>query len=334
MASEVPGAASIRSLVIALTAEDWTRARARAPEVEDALRRACNIHRSQPVFDRSGKPTPPALARLGGLPAPSLLKVWDQVRQALEAEESPSAGAGSGTPAAAGSERAPRALARHRDPAAGEHRRVADSDTTRLREFLEELQESQPSVVAALERIRSRVEGGALAADADVELLSRWQAVSGDAARTLNLEPEEFTLLALDDALRAAADELAAAQKDTELRGMLDEIASATFSSDARPLLEPVVEQARHADPVSMPEEAKAAFCALHRLMSSPPHNVDQQDAETVRMAFGLSVVLVAVGALLAGQTSPPLPAAPVPDEEPVAAGAPDPNPPARHRRG
>ncbi len=182
-------------------------------------------------------------------------------------------------------------------------------------------------MVAALERIRSRVEGGALAADADVELLSRWQAVSGDAARTLNLEPEEFTLLALDDALRAAADELAAAQKDTELRGMLDEIASATFSSDARPLLEPVVEQARHADPVSMPEEAKAAFCALHRLMSSPPHNVDQQDAETVRMAFGLSVVLVAVGALLAGQTSPPLPAAPVPDEEPVAAGAPAPEP-------
>ena len=158
--------------------------------------------------------------------------------------------------------------------------------------------------------------------------------VPGDAARTLNLEPEEFTLLALDDALRAAADELAAAQKDTELRGMLDEIASATFSSDARPLLEPVVEQARHADPVSMPEEAKAAFCALHRLMSSPPHNVDQQDAETVRMAFGLSVVLVAVGALLAGQTSPPLRPRLSRMRNPSRPERRHPNPPARHRRG
>ena len=125
--------------------------------------------------------------------------------------------------------------------------------------------------------------------------------------------------------MAAALSELVADEQNSELRGLLGEIAEAEFDGDREPLLEAVAQQARTADPLTMPEETKAAFRALYRLMSAPLHAVDPEDAEAVRIAFGMPTMLGAAGALLAPgdeppPTIPPVPAEPAITEPPTVA--------------
>ena len=58
MARDGTGAAFILPLLMKLTAADWSHARTLAPQLDDAVRRACKIHRAQPVFEADGQPTP------------------------------------------------------------------------------------------------------------------------------------------------------------------------------------------------------------------------------------------------------------------------------------
>ena len=128
--------------------------------------------------------------------------------------------------------------------------------------------------------------------------------------------------------MAAALSELVADEQNSELRSLLGEIAEAEFDGDRKPLLEAVAQQARTADPLTMPEETQAAFRALHRLMSAPLHAVDPEDAEAVRIAFGMPTMLGAAGALLApgdepSPTIPPVPAEPAITEPPTVSAEP-----------
>jgi hypothetical protein len=325
-----------------LTVEDWAWARTAAPELEDALRRVCNIHRNQPVFDRSGKPSRPVMARLAGLSTPGSLATVGALLRALQGRGQGLADAGSGPPdsefisqlAVLAAQGAAQPEDKIQPVPAGQGDRepdqrpepephpISETDLARLQALLGELRASQPAVLAAVDGIRAKVEEGARAGAGDLAHLKSWQAASGDAARVLNLEPETFVLSALDQAVQAAASALAAKRQDAELRRMLDEIAGAAFSAETKPVFAAVAEQARTADPAAMPEETREAFRALHRLMNTPRHSMEQRDAENVQIAFGLPVLVVAAGALLAREDQPPEPMPPVPGEPVESASA------------
>lgn len=84
MARDGTGAAFILPLLMKLTAADWSHARTLAPQLDDALRRACKIHRAQPVFEAEGQPTPLVLARLPGLSSQDLLVIASAFADASE----------------------------------------------------------------------------------------------------------------------------------------------------------------------------------------------------------------------------------------------------------
>jgi hypothetical protein len=185
------------------------------------------------------------------------------------------------------------------DPAARPPDLAPPGEMRHLRGLLDELRSTQSSLLTALERIRHDVQEGAPLAGNDLDGLERWQVALTDAARELDRQPAEFSLSLLDEALAAAARPQLADPADAELRRMIREIAGAGLGREAAPVLAALGEQARNADPAGMTQRTKAAFRALYRLMRTPRHAADPQDAETVWAVFGLPVVLVAAGALL-----------------------------------
>ena len=336
MARQPDNAAVIRSLLLKLTAADWSRIRALAPELEQALRHACKIHKAQAVFDPAGTLTPLVLARLRGLQPQDLLIVAGAMASAAEtAAAAAVADAGKtssetrqGGQATAISSLSPdlaevmaqssalvgKKRERTTEPEEEQDDRqevLSEPQVTRLQELLATLNLSQERVMAAVERMLSRVQRGAAVDHDDLAQIQRWHTDLEDAALALNREPREFDLPALGEAVAAALREQAADAEKSELSHMLAEIAAAEYEAEAIPSLKPVIEQARAADPRAMPEEAKAAFRALHRIMSAPLSDANPQDAETVHTAFGMPVLLGAANALCAQGHQPPKPEPP-----------------------
>lgn len=360
MALNIASPGSVRSIVAKFTPADWLRAQELAPHLDEMLRRACQIHRSQPIFDRTGKPTALMLARLSGLRTQNLLVAVSPLVLALERRwqiaisgadlpeadaapqatlvADPSVGPRLAELAACRLANHPRLrhapLLRQTDPSGEDTRYLADRDDDRestaqmsaamtqprdlahLQELLAQLEQSQEDTLSALERIRSRVRGGSPAAEAELLLLEKWQLLLGDAAVALQLPPEAAVLAELNEAVQAEVSAMEADKEITELRRLLDEIAGVEAGSEAKALLDPVAQQARTADPSTMPEESRAAFRALHRLLSTPLHAIDQQDTDLVKQEFGLPVVLAAASCSLIqpGASSPTVPPDPAPD--------------------
>ncbi len=169
---------------------------------------------------------------------------------------------------------------------------LSRSEVSQLQEQSAELHNTQGSVVAALDRIRSSVHQGTFPDEGDLAQLGEWHARLRQAGLALDAELATFTLSALDDAITALLTKLAADERNSELRHVLAEIAAVTLDSKTRPSLETVVEQARTADPAAMPDEAGEAFCALHRVLRAPWHAIETRDFEAVQKAFGSQAAL------------------------------------------
>jgi len=209
---------------------------------------------------------------------------------------------------------------------------LSRSEVRQLQELSAELRNTQESVVATLDRIRSRVRQGASPDEGDLAQLGAWHARLRQAGLALEAELTTFTLSALDDAITALLDELAAEERNSELRRMLDEIAAVPLDSKTRPSLETVVKQARTADPAAMPDETRDAFRALHRVLSTPWHAIDTQDFEAAQKAFGSQAALSAANGVFfpdresLSATSVPTPPA-APQREPGTERAAKPTP-------
>ena len=151
-------------------------------------------------------------------------------------------------------------------------------------------------MLAAVERIAASVGDGAHPAADDLAALAAWQAGVAAAADILKADLAGFRLADLT----AAADEFdrrAAERGHAELARVLADIAAADVTRC--PPLSGVAERARGLEPSNMPEELRAAFRALHRLMTtSAAADAAPADAELVLGEFGMPVLLTAVGAL------------------------------------
>jgi hypothetical protein len=63
-----------------LTPDRWAYIRTVNPQIDDFLRRVCNIVGHQPIFDPVGKPTPPGrLCRFGGAGTECAARFWRQM---------------------------------------------------------------------------------------------------------------------------------------------------------------------------------------------------------------------------------------------------------------
>src|SRR5438552_3786174 len=119
---------------------------------------------------------------------------------------------------------------------------LSRSEVSLLQELSAELHNTQESVLATLDRIRSRVRQGASPDEGDLAQVGEWHARLRQAGLALEAEPATFTLSALDEAITTLLNELAAEEQNSELRRMLDEIAAVPLDSKTRPSLETVAE--------------------------------------------------------------------------------------------
>lgn len=210
---------------------------------------------------------------------------------------------------------------------------LSRSEVSRLQELSAELRNTQEPVVAALDRVRSRVRQGTSPDEGDLAQLGEWITRLHQAGLALEEEPTTFTLSALDEAITNLLNELAAEERNSDLRRMLDEIAAVPLDSKTRPSLEAIVEQARTADPAAMPEETRDAFRALHHVLSTPWHAIDTRDFEAAQKAFGSQAALSAAnGVFSPGRESPSTNSIPAPPAASVPAPPTAPQGPAAER--
>jgi hypothetical protein len=71
------GTNGVRRSLFALSREDWSHVRAAAPEIDEILRRECNIVGRQALFDPAGQPTPLLAVRLKSLRSQGARSILD-----------------------------------------------------------------------------------------------------------------------------------------------------------------------------------------------------------------------------------------------------------------
>lgn len=71
------GTNSVKRTLLSLSREEWSQIRASAPEIDEILRRECNIVGRQALFDSAGQPTPLLAVRLKSLRAQGARSVMD-----------------------------------------------------------------------------------------------------------------------------------------------------------------------------------------------------------------------------------------------------------------
>jgi hypothetical protein len=302
MVDETPGA---KYALQKLPADEWARIRNAAPEIDDVLRRACNIVGSQPIFDSAGKPAPLLAVRLQNLK-------WQGIRAILDVIGEPLAPA---HVAAAG----------HADEVAADGVDGPQSTATTTAELTDRLESvqrlvaalrgQQGQVLAALTRVRSRVERGMAGAGDDLTEVTGWQAQLVQAAALVALAPEDVSLSRLDEAAAQASADLRAAADEFTLAVLIAGIASLKADGE-RAALSDAVDWAAALDTAAVADNEKSLLLALDRVMTATTSAaVDAGDAGLVMTAFGMSALLASVGALasrqgtLAGHAAAPSPA-------------------------
>lgn len=276
-----------------LTPDRWAYIRTVNPQIDDFLRRVCNIVGHQPIFDPAGKPTPLLAVRLQTLKpqgARTVLEVigdFEEVGGQSADHEDEMAFVGGGTPAAAG----------QAEPA-----ELAGWPESALR-LIEELRGRQHWVLAALTRIMSQVELGMAGSSDDVAEVVRWQEMLAETAALVALDSSDVSLSQLAAAAAQASIELqAAASEEAALAVLVADVASVR-AAGVRSALGTAVAKIGQLDPASMTAEEKSLVHALHRVMTAPGTTaVDDGDAGAVVAAFGMSAFLAAVGILQPGE--------------------------------
>lgn len=71
------GTSGVRRSLLTLSREEWSQLRASAPEIDEILRRECNIVGRQALFDVAGQPTPLLAVRLKSLRAQGARSIMD-----------------------------------------------------------------------------------------------------------------------------------------------------------------------------------------------------------------------------------------------------------------
>jgi hypothetical protein len=295
MVDETPGT---KYALQKLTADEWTRIRITVPEIDDVLRRACNIVGNQPVFDSAGKPTPLLVGRLQTLKSHGVSAVWEAIGEPLAAAED--ATAERGDEIAADDEDAPEAAAEVRSSAELAGRLES------IQRLIAELRERQGVALAALTRIKSQVEHGMLGASDDMAEFIDWQEQLAEASALVALDRRDVSLSLLDAAAaQASADLKAASEEEAALSALIADIAS-IHTGGERAALDVAVARAAALDPAAVTDEEKRLFRALHRVMAATANTtVDGGDAGVVMTAFGMPALLAAVGVLVSREGTP-----------------------------
>jgi hypothetical protein len=280
-----------------LTADEWAHIRAAVPEIDDVLRRSCNIVGHQPVFDSVGKPTPLLAVRLQALQPQGVRVIWDAIGGPFAAAEE--AIADHGDEKAADDEDATTAAAAVQSSAELAGRLES------IQRLIAELRGRQDPVLAALTRVRSQVEQGKPGASDDIAEIIGWQAKLTEASAIITLDADDISLSLLDAAAAQANTILEAASDEAMLAALIADIASVHAGGDRAPLDEAVA-RAVTLDPAAATDEEQSLFQALYRVMTATSNTtVDGEDARLVMTAFGMPALLAAVGVLTSGEGTP-----------------------------
>ena len=365
-----------RRSLLSLSRQEWSQLRAAAPEIDDILRRECNIVGRQALFDAAGRPTPLLAVRLKSLRSQGARSIMDclsghllHLLTAIPADDESgddesgdvTAGEAGGGGTAGGSDGALGAggesvsvrdeeKAHDGDPvdeggraladgsaemaveagghgqiaggrgaalaggigsgAAAPDSRPADGDLLdRAQELIAGLRERHAPALAAVTRIRSRVESGMPADGGDLTELLGWQEDLAAACGLLGLDAQDGSLSRLDEAAAQAIAARLARSEQARLSGLLAAIAAITAEGTRAPLDQVVARAAALSgdarEQAEIAGEDRAAFQALYRIMTAGTvAAVDPDDANVAVEAFGMGAFLAAVGALASGTGS------------------------------
>jgi hypothetical protein len=286
-----------RSALVKMSAEDWAALRKDRPDIDEALRRACNIWGSQPIFDPAGKPTALLSVRLQNL-GPRNMRIISAVLDrtiALTGGEPPDEADGVG-------EEDHIAVESGLQSGQSVHETLGDVDHAHY--LIAELGTLQDALPGVLTRIRSQVEQGLLADCEDLADLIAWQDKLAEAASLVGIDGQDASLASLRGESARLLTDLKIASQDAALASMLVEIASVSVNGE-RMALASTVERTRTLVPSSMDEADKVLFRALYRVMKSDTStSVDPGDADLVVTAFGMPAFLVTVGALASHEST------------------------------
>lgn len=287
-----------RSALVKMSAEDWAALRKDRPDIDEALRRACNIWGSQPIFDPAGKPTALLSVRLQNL-GPRNMRIISAVLDrtiALTGGEPSDEADGVG-------EEDHIAVESGLQSGQSVHETLGDVDHAHY--LIAELGTLQDALPGVLTRIRSQVEQGLLANYEDVADLIAWQDKFAEAGSLLGIDGQDASLASLEQESARLLSDLKIASEDAALSSMLAEMASVSVSGE-RMALASAVERIGALVPSSADPADLALFRALCRVMKSDSViNVDPGDAGLVVTAFGMPAFLVAVGALASHEITP-----------------------------
>jgi hypothetical protein len=147
-----------RSPLLKMAADEWAALRKKRPEVDDHLRRACNIHGSQPIFDATSRPTALLSVRLRQLRPPKMRALadflvagspWVQHENADDDKDSMTV-----------------------QPSGQHDFEPAEEPTSRIahaEQLISDLRGSQTDLTLALTRMKSQVEQGTPASYDDID---------------------------------------------------------------------------------------------------------------------------------------------------------------------